>query len=222
MRSTTRAAAAIAVTALLAVVCFTGSAWAGHQFADVSSGHPFHDEIARIADAGITTGFEDGTYRPGAAVSRGAMAAFMARGFSSISSDAAQGVNLTHNTPIEVVGTSIRAGAAEGGTGYVVVDVTGTAFVGASELCPCTVLYSISQSPLDEGQVLHLATVPGQEGEGGQAGVALAVQEVVPVEGDATTTYYLIARMLDTNAIDVAVQATITAMYVPFAGEPPS
>jgi uncharacterized protein YkwD len=48
-------------------------------FRDVPSTHAFADEIAWMADAGITTGYEDGTYRPGSPVTRQAMSAFMQR-----------------------------------------------------------------------------------------------------------------------------------------------
>ena len=43
-------------------------------FTDSEPGDPFHDEIEAIAAAGITTGFPDGTFRPGDPVSRQAMA----------------------------------------------------------------------------------------------------------------------------------------------------
>ncbi|MEO6350679.1 MAG: S-layer homology domain-containing protein [Candidatus Limnocylindrales bacterium] len=59
-------------------------ALASHQFGDVPNGHPFHDEIGAIAAAGITAGFNDGTYRPGDPVTRQAMAAFMERGFGRV------------------------------------------------------------------------------------------------------------------------------------------
>jgi Tol biopolymer transport system component len=49
-------------------------------FTDVAPSHPFFDEISWMAAAGISTGFPPGpTYRPGTAVSRGAMSAFMFR-----------------------------------------------------------------------------------------------------------------------------------------------
>jgi hypothetical protein len=49
------------------------------SFDDVSSSHPFFAEVEWMAAEEITTGFGDGTYRPGAAVSRQAMSAFMYR-----------------------------------------------------------------------------------------------------------------------------------------------
>ena len=48
-------------------------------FTDVSTGHPFCGDIAWLADTGITTGWPDGTFRPGEPVSREAMAAFLYR-----------------------------------------------------------------------------------------------------------------------------------------------
>jgi hypothetical protein len=48
-------------------------------FPDVSAGHPFFLEISWMAAAGISEGFDDGTFRPGANVSRQAMSAFMFR-----------------------------------------------------------------------------------------------------------------------------------------------
>jgi hypothetical protein len=48
-------------------------------FSDVSPGHPFYEEIQWLANHDVAEGFLDGTFRPGTAVSRQAMAAFMLR-----------------------------------------------------------------------------------------------------------------------------------------------
>lgn len=48
-------------------------------FVDVSPLTPFAMEITWLADRGVTTGWEDGTYRPYQPVTRDAMAAFMYR-----------------------------------------------------------------------------------------------------------------------------------------------
>jgi Tol biopolymer transport system component len=48
-------------------------------FADVHPDSPFNDDIAWAADNSITTGYPDGTFRPGAPVTRQAMAAFLYR-----------------------------------------------------------------------------------------------------------------------------------------------
>lgn len=48
-------------------------------FTDVPTSHPFCPQIAWMAGEGIAGGFADGTFRPGAAISRQAMAAFIER-----------------------------------------------------------------------------------------------------------------------------------------------
>lgn len=48
-------------------------------FADVSVTHPFYTTISWLATTGITTGYGDNTFRPGADITRQAMAAFMFR-----------------------------------------------------------------------------------------------------------------------------------------------
>jgi hypothetical protein len=48
-------------------------------FSDVRPGDAFHREVSWAAAAGITTGYPDGSFRPGAPVSREAMAAFLYR-----------------------------------------------------------------------------------------------------------------------------------------------
>ena len=55
------------------------TATSGVTFSDVPPGHPFALAINRLATAGITTGCGGGRFCPGASVTRGRMAAFLAR-----------------------------------------------------------------------------------------------------------------------------------------------
>ena len=48
-------------------------------FDDVGPGHPFATEVAWGAGAGVVSGYDDGGFRPGAAVSRQALAALLYR-----------------------------------------------------------------------------------------------------------------------------------------------
>lgn len=48
-------------------------------FTDVDVGAPFFQEIEALAASGITTGYPDGTFKPNNPVTRGAVAAFLAR-----------------------------------------------------------------------------------------------------------------------------------------------
>jgi len=52
-------------------------------FGDVQTNHPFFTEIAWLRETGITTGYPDGTFRPGQPIARDAMAAFMYRAAGS-------------------------------------------------------------------------------------------------------------------------------------------
>jgi hypothetical protein len=49
------------------------------SFSDVPVGHPFFTEVGWMAAEGISTGYPDGTFRPGEVVSRAAMSAFLHR-----------------------------------------------------------------------------------------------------------------------------------------------
>jgi hypothetical protein len=48
-------------------------------FSDVPFAHPFFTQVEWLAGQGVTEGYADGTFQPGAAVSRQAMAAFLQR-----------------------------------------------------------------------------------------------------------------------------------------------
>lgn len=52
---------------------------AAPSFSDVPTSHPFFLEIEWLASTGVTEGYDDGTFRPGAGISRQAMAAFLYR-----------------------------------------------------------------------------------------------------------------------------------------------
>jgi hypothetical protein len=52
---------------------------AAATFPDVPRGHPFFREIEWLSARGVAGGYDDGRFRPGASVSRQAMAAFLKR-----------------------------------------------------------------------------------------------------------------------------------------------
>ena len=81
-----RSAAALAVAAIAVASSFLGAALAGgpQTFSDVTPSHPFYGEIEWLTGSGITTGYPDGTFRPGAPVTRQAMAAYLQRVFAGI------------------------------------------------------------------------------------------------------------------------------------------
>jgi hypothetical protein len=70
------------VALVTALVALPVGALAGHQFPDVPDDSIFHGDIAAIADAEVTLGFPDGTFRPKDFVTREQMAAFLNRGLA--------------------------------------------------------------------------------------------------------------------------------------------
>ncbi|MEO6351071.1 MAG: S-layer homology domain-containing protein [Candidatus Limnocylindrales bacterium] len=74
-----RVSRTVVTVGLALALLLPGIALASHRFSDVPDSNPFHNDIDWVAQYGITTGFGDGTYRPGQAVTRQAMAAFMHR-----------------------------------------------------------------------------------------------------------------------------------------------
>jgi hypothetical protein len=72
-------AVAVVAAVLATVVSVPAAVWASNTFSDVPDSNPFHDDIGWMAETGISTGYEDGTYLPANPVSRQAMSAFMRR-----------------------------------------------------------------------------------------------------------------------------------------------
>ena len=119
-------------------------------FTDVATSHPFCAEIEWMSQTGISTGFPDGSYRPGNDVTRQAMSAFMARFAGATLSDCTvapfNDVPTTHQFCEEIQWMKDE-GISEGfpdGTYRPAVDVTRQAMsaflarVAGATLSPCT------------------------------------------------------------------------------------
>jgi hypothetical protein len=51
-------------------------------FGDVPDGHPFAPSIEWLAATGLSTGYDDGTFRPGGPASRLALVAMLSRAYA--------------------------------------------------------------------------------------------------------------------------------------------
>lgn len=96
---------------------------AGDDYFDDDAGSPHEDNINRIAAAGITSGFVDGTFRPHGRVSRGQMASFLARavdGLTPADGDSfTDDTNSVHEPNINIVATNgITVGCDADGTRF--------------------------------------------------------------------------------------------------------
>ena len=111
--------AAVAMTLLTAAVAMTlltiapAEADDPPDFADID-GTTHEDAVVAIADEGIAAGFPDGTFRPRDGVSRGQMAAFVARALELPPGDASGVDDVAGTTHEEAIGSVVGAGIASG------------------------------------------------------------------------------------------------------------
>lgn len=211
----------VLLAALVVVLSIGGSAAvvsAGSGFTDVGAGHPFRNEITAIRDAGITTGFTDGTYRPGAPVSRGAMAAFMGRGFGRVAGDTEGLVDVGVFPSLTTLGTAeVVAGATEAGSGYVLVNATATFLVDDPTLCPCVVGLVLT-GPDNQVFLGGQTTISNDDAAPSGQGIATAsATRVFQIDADEVGSFSVQGASSDADA-DIEAEAVITALYVPFDG----
>jgi hypothetical protein len=205
----------VAAAVIGVVVLAAGSgALAGGAFTDVPPSHPFSQQIGNIVGAGITTGYEDGTYRPGAPVTRGAMAAFMNRGFGRVGYDEGTVTTDDNNTVVTVAQTAVTAGATQGGGGFVQVTAAMTASTGDATQCPCGVFLSLNDGTTTKGTVTGVISNDDVVIASGLT--TLSTTAVFAIPADATRTYRIRASYLNIDVEDVAFEGHISATYVPF------
>jgi hypothetical protein len=216
-RTTTRLLAA--GTALLATLTMTSGTAVGiiQIFDDVPPSNPFVEEINAIAGSGISTGFPDGTYRPNQNVTRGAMAAFMGRGFGRLASASTDTPVAGTSSFADVITTSVTAGAAGEGAGLIHITGHIDATSSTPGTCPCRVQVQVAIEGTSVGD-LAIADIPATAADGGLAAVSIPVSAVVTVNAESHPLIALRARFFDSNALNVAFDGTVQALYVPFTG----
>ena len=222
-------AGAVAVI-LLSVGASVASAGIAQTFTDVSPSNPFYDEIEAIAAAGITEGYPDGTFRPGANITRQAMAAFMARGFGRVAYDQTPApIDFVESDGlIDVATVTLEAGAVGAGGGYVVLSgalTVATQSTADAQTCPCIMEAAIYQDGVAGSSLTpnaELAPRPSPPA-GPPATTTMAVEWVVPIAAGASETYVLSIFNQTNTGLDegaFSVSGSLTATYVPFPGIP--
>ena len=224
MRQTISMRQALVGAVVVVALCLGGSAaiaGVGPSFTDVPEDHPFADEIEAIAAAGITTGFNDGTYRPGANVTRQAMAAFMGRGFSRVgwgsrSSEIGIGVGT------DVASVTVDAGATESGQGYVLLVATGHVVVeDPEEEGPVTAFARIVRSSDGEQGPATLTQLSDTTGTftlaGDQSESSISAMWAVPLPADSSDTYSFRMGLVGNGNQVLYGTGSIAAIYAPFA-----
>ena len=186
-----------------------------HQFPDVPNTNPFHNNIAAIANAGITTGCGGGNYCPDAAVDRAQMAAFMHRGFGRVAANTVNTASAALTTTYrEVNSVDLLPGAVgAGSTGFLqadgIVQFRSTDATG----CPC-ILEAFAR--LDDGTALvgrtSVITAPAT------AGTWIGT---VPITGSikvssGSQTVEIVARLMTGSGSWTVAGSELQALYVPF------
>jgi hypothetical protein len=219
----------IIVGLALALTAAPGFVLAAHQFSDVPNSNPFHSQISRLVESGITAGCGTTTFCPKASVTREQMAAFLTRGLGN--SVASYGEIPLDSAFEDYVATiTIGTGGGPGGTGYVTVtgDLSVITFDG---LCPCGIeagLYDISN---DTSSPVSVFVVPADAVEGVQAASG-TIQWVFEVPAGVSGTFGLYADVYtepvplgeggSTNGIGESgiLLGSMTASYSPFGSVP--
>ena len=118
------------------ILALPAIALASHQFSDVPTSSPFHANIGRLVDSGVTAGCGSGRFCPKATVTREQMAAFLSRGLGR----AALGtglIGMADAADLYVGTVRIATGGATGGTGFVTVAADISAVTDVPGVCPC-------------------------------------------------------------------------------------
>jgi hypothetical protein len=140
-RATVAIAAGIALALAIPAYSFAGGPG---PFVDVPADHVFAQPISEVANAGVAQGYEDGTYRPGAPVTRQAMAAFLSRVGSSIAEVSAAGPTITSNSAATIGAVLVDVPGNADTTQYVHVVGTVSFEDGAPQGCaPCTLAFRL-------------------------------------------------------------------------------
>jgi hypothetical protein len=211
---------------VLALLAMPAVVLASHQFSDVPTSSPFHGNISRLADTGITAGCGGTAYCPKSAVTREQMAAFLTRGLGNTAASYNE-LSVADSATSYVTELTIRAGGARGGTGY--ITVTGDVSVGVFDpgLCPCGISIGIDQlnGPGTSPQTRFVVTDDELDGTRANAGT---IQWVFEVPSGANAQFGLYADVFTQSvtsdgggtsgapAEPGVILGSMTAEYSPF------
>lgn len=214
MLSSRRFAAALALACACLLIGSVTGAFAAHQFDDVPDNNVFHDDIDHIAAAGITTGFLDGTYRPGEPVTRGSMAAFLGRSATRVGYDEGS-VTTTSNADQTLATIEMeRGGAGSVGSaqGYYVVFGTVQIATTSDTSCPCTTRAYVN------GSSVTYSVMSPDDDSSGRARDNLTMMAVVPAEHDDTASIIQLRASADgdTGTPSFDFDGQLAVFYVPF------
>lgn len=209
----------IAVVIVGGLAGFGGAAAATTTFTDVRPESEFAEHISNVQEAGIASGFPDGSFHPRDNLNRQQAAAWIDRSTGRVAIDwFGENTTVSHldsanpsATVAEVEATSVAAGD---GVGYVTLHgAVGGVDGQADDTCPCVVNVYVRDEAdnLVARSGLTLMNDPSYE-----AAVISPIIAVVPIEAGETHTYRVDISLLD-PADTVEVGAVLYSLYAPSA-----
>ena len=213
-----RVLAAAALTSLIVAMPVLVSAI--HQFSDVPTSSTFHTSITNLYGARLTGGCGSGKFCPNSNVTRGQMAAFLNRSLGR--ADGASGVSLEDWADLDdgpAGEVTLRTGGGTGGTGYVLVHGSLSAWTDENGICPCEIeLYLVDETTFEESapmwQLIGTETVDGIY----ESAVSVSHLFTVPSGTDVTFSLYasIQSALAPSPEKNAGFSYDMSAMYIPF------
>jgi hypothetical protein len=212
----------VLAAALASVIVGVPAALAIHDFTDVPDANPFHDDIAAIKRAGVTSGktcVQPGTpptYCPDEPITREAMAAFVHRGFGRAAYGHGLETPLNAATYTDLASLTIRAGGTPGGTGFIVLNAAVTGIITSTTGCPCMAGFHVAGAGNTSDQ--RYVTLDSVTTGGTTVGFGLntgALTWVIPVATAIDHLFTVKARIFGGTG-SMEAYASLSAEYVPF------
>jgi hypothetical protein len=205
------------LTVVAAGVVAVPVAWASHQFGDVPDSNPHHADISAIFNARITAGCNppaNTLYCPDHAVRRDQMASFMRRGLGRVGATQNASAAALTSSFQNLATVSIITGGTTGGTGFVLVNGSGSALAIAGALTGNNrVEYRIVR---DAGGASATHTALLYPSSPGAPAVNLGVSAAFAVPTGTIQTFRLQGRINFGSGPIRAEANSLTALYVPF------
>lgn len=194
---------------------------ASDTFTDVPTANTFHANINNLYNARIANGCATSPslqYCPTAAVTRAQMAGFLNRGLGRAASDDAGTSVVADASDVDVVSVTINSGGVTGGTGFVVVTGSVSAYTTSGTTCPCEVGMRVVDTTSGESpglwtffDVSNTATPTTYRNASG------TMSWVFQVPSGVSRTFVARANVDMTGATGfLSLQGQISAVYVPF------
>ena len=198
-----------------------GATAANAAFDDVPTEGAYTEHITNLQEAGIATGYSDGSFRPSADMNRRQTAAWINRAAARVGLDYSgsdtlflDGENLV-GTVAEVEMTSPAAGSGEGWV--TLFGGVGAIVTANGDQCPCLALVRFRNSA---DEIVGQSVLTVIDNGNGVAFSTSPTFAAVPLAAGATETYRLEVELTDPD-VSIAVAGAAYGNYAPLAdGDP--